>query len=226
MRIGWNGKYILHCLTCQELIVKSCKFLSLIIVLSLLMVGFPVSTGFVFSGDDSQPDVQTASVVPNVLAPKLDPAVQSIDRLLRGYGVSENQRTRTAQAIVSTAHKYDIDPRLVASIVILESRANPYAISGRESVGVMQVHLPTWSRTVEHEGLNLFKIEDNIELGVRILKGYIVRYGMWEGVMRYKGWNETPESQAEVDQYVLRVRQIYDPTYVPVAGPDELTLAQ
>lgn len=226
MRIGWNGKYILHCLTGQAVISKSCKVLSLIIVLSLLMVAFPVSTGLVLSVDEGQPELQAASVIAVASVPAADPAIQSIERLLRGYGVSEVQRTRVAQAIIATSRKYDVDPRLIASIVIVESRANPYAISEKEAVGVMQVHLPTWSRTVEHEGLNLFNVEDNVELGVRILKGYMVRHGMWEGVMRYRGFTASPDSQAEADGYVQKVRHIYDPAYISLVSPgtpDELT---
>ena len=64
-------------------------------------------------------------------------------------------------------------PRLVASIIIVESRANPFAISESDSVGIMQIHLPTWGRSPTEQGINLFKIEDNVDLGVRILSGYI-----------------------------------------------------
>ncbi|PYR87059.1 MAG: hypothetical protein DMG18_00880, partial [Acidobacteria bacterium] len=102
------------------------------------------------------------------------------------------------------------DPRLVASIMIVESRANPFAISESDAIGIMQIHLPTWGPQADKEGINLFKIEDNIKFGTRILQGYIRRFGLWEGVKRYKGWNPESSSSAEaVSDYVAKVQGIY-----------------
>jgi hypothetical protein len=218
MKVGWNSKYVMHCLTCLQWISRSCKLLILAGALSLLVVGFPISTGLVASGEDLykqrlQTSVLEAGLVP--LSGAADPDIQSIERLLKGYGVEETHRNRIALAIVAKSQKYDLDPRLVASVMIVESRANPFAISTREAVGVMQVHLPTWGPTVEEEGLNLFKIEDNVELGTRILKGYVARHGLWQGVMRYKGWyDNNPESHQSASEYAQKVRRIYDPSFV------------
>src|SRR5204862_1500354 len=119
---------------------------------------------------------QTPSVVRD------DPAVANMNAFLEKYKVDVGQRPRIAGAIVTSARKYNVDPRLVASIMIVESRANPFAISGADSIGIMQIHLPTWGNTADKEGINLFKIEDNVDFGVRILKDYIRRFGLWEGV--------------------------------------------
>jgi hypothetical protein len=215
---------MVHCLTCLEWMSKSFKILVLCSLLSIWVVCFPVSTGLVATGEDLYKQrLQTPALEASLLPlPAENPEVQAIERLLKGYGVEETNRTRIAQAIVSKAKKYDLDPRLVASVMIVESRANPFAISPRDSVGVMQVHLPTWGSTVEEEGLNLFKIEDNVELGVRILKGYVARYGLWRGVMRYKGWNQNPESLQNASDYANKIRSIYDPSFVP---PDDVTQA-
>ena len=94
--------------------------------------------------------------------------------------------------------------------MIVESRANPFAISDRESIGIMQIHLPTWGETVDQEGINLFKVEDNIDFGVRILKQYVDRYGLWQGVKRYKGWNpDSPVSEQNAEEYVEKIQRIY-----------------
>ena len=99
---------------------------------------------------------------------------------------------------------------LVASIMIVESRANPFAISTSDSIGIMQIHLPTWGHTVDREGINLFRIEDNVDFGARILKDYIRRFGLWDGVKRYKGWNAVdPGSEQSVEDYLAKVRRIY-----------------
>src|SRR6185295_14822625 len=115
---------------------------------------------------------------------------------------------------VQNSRRYDVDPKLIASIVIIESRADPFAISNRDSVGIMQIHLRTWGPLADRENLNLFKVEDNIALGVRILKGYIAGNGLWEGVMRYKGWTSKPESEQQVDEYLQKVKRIYNPETV------------
>jgi soluble lytic murein transglycosylase-like protein len=136
-------------------------------------------------------------------------AVEAIDVLLKRFDIAPTRRKRVAEAIVTSSSRHKIDPRLVASVMIVESRGNPFAISSSDAVGIMQIHVPTWARTVDQEEINLFKIEDNIEFGVRILKDYIDRYGHDEGIKRYNGWNpNTPEPSA-AEAYLQRVRQIY-----------------
>src|SRR5207249_9820862 len=136
-----------------------------------------------------------------------DPAALSIDAFLNKYKVDEGQRSRIASAVVRSGRKYDVDPFLIASIMIVESRANPFAISGSDSIGIMQIHVPTWGKTADQEGINLLKVEDNVDFGVRILKQYVDRYGLWQGVKRYKGWNpENPVSAQNADEYVEKVQ--------------------
>lgn len=136
-------------------------------------------------------------------------AVAAIDVLLKRFEIAPTRRKRVAEAIVTSSGRHKIDPRLVASVMIVESRGNPFAISSSDAVGIMQIHVPTWARTVDQEEINLFKIEDNVEFGVRILKDYIDRYGHDEGIKRYNGWNpNTPEPSA-AEAYLQRVRQIY-----------------
>jgi soluble lytic murein transglycosylase-like protein len=99
-----------------------------------------------------------------------------------------------------------VDPFLVAGILLAESSGNPYAISNRKAVGIMQIHVPTWGETVEAEGINLFLLEDNIDFGTRILRDYTRRYGLWDGVMRYLGATEPTD---EALAYVQRVQGVY-----------------
>jgi soluble lytic murein transglycosylase-like protein len=112
---------------------------------------------------------------------------------------------------VNSGKKYDLNPKLIASIIIIESHGNPFAISGKDAVGIMQVHLPTWGYIAEREGINLLKIEDNIDFGARILKNYIGQFGVWEGVKRYNGFlagDRTSEQTAE--DYVEKVQRLYE----------------
>ena len=139
-----------------------------------------------------------------------DPAVSTIETFLKKYGVDASHRGRVARAIVASSRKYDLDARLIASVMIIESRANPFAISNLAAIGIMQIHLPTWGQQAEREGINLFKIEDNVDLGARILKDYVHRFGLWEGVKRYNGWNpDNPESFQAAEDYLAKVQRIY-----------------
>jgi hypothetical protein len=222
MKVGWNRKYILHCLVCRELVSKSLKFISVTAILSSLIFAFPISTGVVFSDPDTRTEVQPPIVTEAPFIPTKDPAVPSIEHFLSAYGVDARQLDRVSAAIVQSSRKYNLDPKLVASIVVVESRANPFAISDSSSVGIMQIHLPTWGPIADEENINLFKVEDNVAFGVRILKGYVTRFGLWPGVMRYKGWTDVADSQQKADDYVQKVKRIYAPQSVsekPVSEP-------
>lgn len=217
MRVGWNIRYIAHCLSCKDLLSKSAKLLVLTMLVSVLVLGFPTPSAYVFSGQN-HPVVQEAGLFDIPLLPPKDTAVASMEGFLKKYDVDPGHRDRVASAIVSSARKYDVDPRLVASITIVESRANPFAISNLDSIGIMQIHLPTWGAKAEREGINLFKVEDNVDFGVQILKDYIRRFGLWEGVKRYKGWNaDDPDSSQSVEDYLAKVQRIF--------GSEESTLS-
>ena len=213
MKQGWNRRYVAHRLFCDRLVLRSFKLFILSVLLSLLLVILPVSTSVFLSNLDTLAQFQTP-VVHATFVPLIDPAVNGIESMLAKYSVASTVRQRVARAIVQSSQKYNIDPKLVASIVIVESRANPFAISNADAVGIMQIHMPTWGTTADKENLNLFRVEDNIALGVRILKGYVARHGLWTGVMRYRGWIETPESYQEADDYAQKVRRIYQPDFV------------
>jgi soluble lytic murein transglycosylase-like protein len=183
--------------------------LILTVCLAVIVLAFPTPSAFVFSSNSSGPDIVEASF-PVRVAPVVDPSIHAMDSFLATYGVEESNRGRVAESVVKSARKYDLDPRLIASIVIIESRANPFAISGSDAIGIMQIHLPTWGHSAETQGVNLFKIEDNIDFGAHILKDYVRQGGLWEGVKRYKGWvPEDPESEQSALDYVSKVQHIY-----------------
>ena len=209
MRVGCNRRYIVHCLICREWLSQSSKLLIFTVLASFLVLAFSSPSSLVFSDQNAEQTIQEATVEAAGIVAE-DPADMAIDAFLDKYKVDGGQRSRIASAIVGSARKYDIDPFLVASIMIVESRANPFAISGSDAIGIMQIHLPTWGQQADQEGINLFKIEDNVEFGVRILKDYVRQFGLWEGVKRYKGWNpENPNSAQSVSEYAAKVQRIY-----------------
>ena len=138
------------------------------------------------------------------------PEVRAISFLLKQHKVRETNINRLAASIASSARKYKLNPQLLAAIVVVESRGNPLAVSERDAIGAMQIHRPTWGEAAEREDLNLFRIEDNIDFGTRILQNYIQRFGVSNGIRRYNGlipgkakWERSSR------RYLAKVQSIY-----------------
>jgi hypothetical protein len=208
MRVGYNRRYIVHCLICREWLSQFSKLL-ILTGFTLVFVLASSPDTLVFSDQHPEQTIREATVEA-AEPPTEDPAATAVEGFLNKYKAGETQLGRIASAIVRSGRKYDVDPFLIASVMIVESRANPFAISGSDAIGIMQIHLPTWGRRADKEGINLFKIEDNVDFGARILKDYVRQFGLWEGVKRYKGWNpENPDSAQSVSEYASKVQQIY-----------------
>lgn len=209
MRVGWNKRYILHWFFCRQWFSDSSRLGSLTILMTGLLLAFPVPSASVFSSDRPEQPVQEPGIHANDLS--VAPAVRWMDGFLKSHEVCEANRTRLAEAIVASARKHDLNPRLIASVMIVESRGNQFAISGKDAIGIMQIHLPTWGQAADREGINLLKIEDNIDFGARILKNYIRQFGLWQGVKRYNGFvADNPTSEQSADDYVAKVQQVYE----------------
>lgn len=209
MKVGWNSRYTMHRLICDQWLRKAAKISNLVILTAVLLLGFPAPSVSVFPANaPEQPILESglqASVAP------VSPAVRFIDSFLEQHDVRQANRRRLAQSIVTSARKYNLNPRLIASIMIVESGGNPFAISGKDAIGIMQIHLPTWGAAAEREGMNLLKIEDNVDFGSRILSNYVRQFGLWEGVKRYNGFiADDPASGQSADGYVAKVQRIYE----------------
>jgi soluble lytic murein transglycosylase-like protein len=206
LKVGWNRRYVLHSLGCQEWISRTSKLLVLTGLLSLFICAFPVPTAVVADS----PESPSAGVSKTRRVDQEKALNTQVSRMLQGYVTDrKEQLPRLVRAIMASSQKYKVDPKLIASIVIVESGADPFAVSSAESVGIMQIHLPTWGRIADRENINLFKIEDNVDFGVRILRGYIRRGDVWGGVARYLGASDTRESQQAAQAYVRKVQRIY-----------------
>ena len=75
-----------------------------------------------------------------------------------------------------------VDPYLVLSIIRIESRFNPNALSNKEAKGLMQVKDSTCSDVAnmfvigENEDINLYDPETNIKIGIAYFKKLISKY--------------------------------------------------
>ena len=129
MKVGWNRRYLVHYMTCKDLISKSSKLLIPTVLASVLALAVSTPSAFVFS-DQDPPQTLRRAALPAPPFIDVDPAIKTMDSFLEGYKIDGGQRSRIARAIVASSRKYNVDPLLVASIMIVESRANPFAISG------------------------------------------------------------------------------------------------
>jgi soluble lytic murein transglycosylase-like protein len=235
VRAKWNVQSLLRRQICQEWF-RSGVARSLLVIVGIVasFLAFPVAQAILQNDaialdsaapaatTDTAAETSAEPAAPQTAAAKPQPpsepksatdrsATISIENLLARYDVKREMLTIAARAIVTSSRKHKVDPRLLASIMIVESGADPNAVSSSGAIGIMQIHLPTWGAVADRQGMDLFKVEDNVDMGARILRDYIVESGVWEGVMRYKGWiADNPASQQSAQEYALKVRQIYE----------------
>ena len=125
---------------------------------------------------------------------------------------------RTLHLIRELARQYDIEPRLIQSIIRVESNFNPRAVSRAGALGLMQL-MPATARRFNVE--DPFNPRANVEGGIRYLKHLLRRfpsdlrlvlaaYNAGEyAVQRYRGIPPYPETQ----RYVKRVMALYGAPY-------------
>lgn len=95
-------------------------------------------------------------------------------------------------AIVDAAAASEIDPKIPAAVVSIESGCNPLAISNRGAIGLMQVVPKVWASKFDFSKPenNLFNPLSNLDVGTTILAGLVKQYGTEEGIKRYQGLGE------------------------------------
>lgn len=90
-----------------------------------------------------------------------------------------------------TAYEYGVSARLLAAIIFVESSCNPRAVSGKNSIGLMQVNPRVWGHRDQ-----LTDPDFNIHLGAKILASYIRHHGLVEGLHHYNGLGDPTDTYA------------------------------
>lgn len=88
-----------------------------------------------------------------------------------------------------TAYEYRLPARLLAAVVYVESSCNPRAVSGSNSIGLLQVNPRVWGHKAE-----LKDPVSNMRIGASILKQYVARYGIREGLHHYNGLGDPTDT--------------------------------
>ena len=156
----------------------------------------------VFAGTQRQDrlaaDVQTAlhvSII-NPLEPHLVFAtsaeatawLEEMSQRLKPWVPDEFMRKRLLIRIQYEAIRAELDPQLVLSIITVESRFQPYAISAAGAEGMMQV-MPFWLQQLGASGQSLLSVATNIRFGCTILRYYLQRENgdIARALARYNG---------------------------------------
>jgi soluble lytic murein transglycosylase-like protein len=122
---------------------------------------------------------------------------------------------RYGSEIKDASERYGVPERLVHAVIRVESAFNPRAVSGKGAQGLMQLMPETASMLGVR---NSFDPQQNIDGGVRHLRGLIDRFGNdlplalaaynagEKAVINYRGIPPFPETR----DYVTRVLHFYD----------------
>lgn len=87
------------------------------------------------------------------------------------------------RAVMRYSKIYDLPPKLIVAVIMVESSGRHLAVSPMGAQGLMQV-MPFWKEEMDISG-DLFDIDTNIRAGTHILAGNIKQWGYKEGLLRY-----------------------------------------
>ncbi len=131
-----------------------------------------------------------------------------------------------AQLVDQTARAYDVDPLLVHSVIKVESNYNPYAVSPKGALGLMQL-VPATARRFGVS--NSFDARQNVDAGVRYLRYLqnlfgddrlaVAAYNAGEGAVLKRGgippYRETRDYVAEVGRRLGEARRSAEASKAP-----------
>lgn len=131
-------------------------------------------------------------------------------------GIISNKKQRNNYNLIvnKKAKEHEIDPFLVTAVIKAESNGNPYAISRKGAIGLMQL-MPTTANELQIR--NLFDPEENIDGGTRYLKYLLDRFNgnLTLALAAYNAGPKAVEKHgsvppiSETKQYVKKVLSLY-----------------
>lgn len=118
--------------------------------------------------------------------------------IAREGNIPSDVASRYAIMIYEASSKHNVDPLLILSVMSVESKFKSDAISGAKAIGLMQViHFWHQEKTTQ---ANLFRPENNINVGTQILAEYTKRSkNETETLLRYNG------SLGKSNKYAIKV---------------------
>jgi soluble lytic murein transglycosylase-like protein len=129
--------------------------------------------------------------------------------IARRYRVAEGATAGFVSTAYRAGSELSVDPLLILAVMAIESRYNPVAESSMGAKGLMQI-IPRYhpEKLLEHGGEQaLLDPEVNIQVGARILREYLRRFGETETALQmYAGAFDEPTSQYAVKVLAEKAR--------------------
>ena len=113
------------------------------------------------------------------------------------------------QDIRELAERYEVSYELVLAVIMTESSGKTDAVGdGGASVGLMQIQPKWYSELIAETGLSVDKPIENVELGIRILLGFIEENegSLDRALKQYNSGNP----DYEVNEYIEQVNEWLD----------------
>lgn len=114
--------------------------------------------------------------------------------------------------VQETAARHDLDPRLLAAVIKLETRFDPTVVGTHGEVGLMQIMAKTGAWLASYAGMESYDLRDDetsLELGALYLKINLREHGSVGKALAV--YNGGPRAAAgwETNIYVQRVMEFY-----------------
>jgi len=153
--------------------------------------GAPLA-GFVPSG----PDALTGDAPWTPEVPAIETALGELGTLLM-----PSERGRVARTIAREARRAGFSPELVLAVIRVESGGDPFAVSAKGALGLMQLRPRTAEAVARGIGVQwsgpvtLFDPVANVRLGVAYLERLRARYGSLSIALAAYNWGPTRVSE-------------------------------
>jgi len=178
---------------------------------------------FIFSAPDALSGTATANPDPSLVA-KLKLAAADAQSFDNPYDAqvwlvakdahlaqlvdNPERRLQLLTLIHSEASRAGLAPEIVLALIEVESRFDPYAVSGAGAQGIMQV-MPFWKNEIGRPDDNLINLQTNLRYGCTILKYYLdLEQGQLANALaRYNGsYGQTWYAERVLDAWAERWR--------------------
>lgn len=188
-------------------------------IIFLMFLGFRIIMIIAMLGTIAEADIYKYEDENGVIYYTDFPLNKKAQRIMRSNenkkDIAKGQEKGELHSIVSEkASKYNLDPSLVHAVIKAESNGNPYAVSRKGAMGLMQL-MPSTARDLSVN--NPFDPEDNIDGGVRYLR-YLINKFNGDLTLALAAYNAGPKTVektgdvpriSETKQYIKKVLSLY-----------------
>lgn len=180
-------------MTCERLVVTPFRWCTRIVFL-LVCLFLPIQGWAATISPEVDPELRQLLINTvndaSSFTDRFDAEVWLVDMSgrLHRYVKDDEERMTLLRLVHAEAKRASLTPELVLSVIHVESRFDPYAISRVGAQGLMQV-MPFWKKEIGRPDDNLTKIQTNLRYGCTILKHYLDKEkgNLSRALARYNG---------------------------------------